>query len=279
MDRLLRRPLVLALGCLVLFAVVLVGAYVPGRGSWLDAAGLAGFVDLQSSFVAHFTGRLVRFGDPVPVGLAGAMLAVIALARGRPRLAVGVLLLVAATSVSSQVLKAVLAHPRESESLGAGGHVNPAAFPSGHATAAMSLALGAVLVAPRRLRPLAALAGAALAVAVGFSVVSLGWHFPSDVVGGYLLATAWALVLVAVLRLPPRPERSRSVRQAVPAGVQVGLAAAAAIAALGVVAVLVDVSGASDFAREHTASVVVGAALAALAVALPASVAATLRRR
>jgi hypothetical protein len=207
------------------------------------------------------------------------MLAVIALARGRPRLAVGVLLLVAATSVSSQVLKAVLAHPRESESLGAGGHVNPAAFPSGHATAAMSLALGAVLVAPRRLRPLAALAGAALAVAVGFSVVSLGWHFPSDVVGGYLLATAWALVLVAVLRLPPRPERSRSVRQAVPAGVQVGLAAAAAIAALGVVAVLVDVSGASDFAREHTASVVVGAALAALAVALPASVAATLRRR
>ena len=80
------------------------------------------------------------------------------LARGRPRLAAGVIALVAATSISSQLLKLLLAYPRFSGTVG-GAHVDPAAFPSGHSTAAMSVALAGVLVAPPRARPLAAVLG------------------------------------------------------------------------------------------------------------------------
>ena len=91
--------------------------------------------------------------------------------------------LIGVTSVSSQLLKAVLAYPRyEGDAIG-GAQVAPEAFPSGHSTAAMALALCLVLVAPRALRPLAALVGAVFALGVAFSVIALGWHFPSDAVG------------------------------------------------------------------------------------------------
>ncbi len=56
-------------------------------------------------------------------------------------------------------------------------------FPSGHATAAMSVALSYGVVFPGWTLPLV---GAALVV--GFSRVRLGVHYPSDVVVGQLLA-------------------------------------------------------------------------------------------
>jgi hypothetical protein len=64
----------------------------------------------------------------------------------------------------------------------------------------MSLALAAVMVAPARFRPLVGSIGALFALAVGFAVVSLDFHFPSDVAGGYLVASAWCFAALAVLR-------------------------------------------------------------------------------
>jgi membrane-associated phospholipid phosphatase len=63
----------------------------------------------------------------------------------------------------------------------------------------MCLALCAVLVAPARLRPLVATLGVIYALSVGYAVVALVWHFPSDVVGGFLVAAGWTLVAVAGL--------------------------------------------------------------------------------
>jgi len=66
-------------------------------------------------------------------------------------------------------------------------------FPSGHATAAMSVALGYASVFPSLGLPLLA-----LALLVGFSRVRLGVHFPGDVLAGQAIATATAgLVLLA----------------------------------------------------------------------------------
>ncbi len=60
--------------------------------------------------------------------------------------------------------------------------------------------LCAVLAAPVHLRPLVAAVGAAYAVAVGFSLLILAWHMPSDVFGGFLVAALWMALAVAALR-------------------------------------------------------------------------------
>ena len=72
-------------------------------------------------------------------------------------------------------------------------------FPSGHSTAAMSLVLALTLVAPARLRPLIAGLGAVFAAAVGYALLTLGSHYPTDVFGGFLVATTWALLTAGAL--------------------------------------------------------------------------------
>ena len=83
----------------------------------------------------------------------------------------------------------LLAHPRVQPELRDG--IAAAALPSGHATAAMSLAVAAILIAPRSLRIPAAVFGAAFALAQGVALVVLAWHYPSDVLAGFLIATAF----------------------------------------------------------------------------------------
>jgi membrane-associated phospholipid phosphatase len=248
--------------------------------------GLSGFESANSGWVEGVTAELLWLGNPLPVALITVLLAALALARGRPRVALLVLALIAATSVSGQVLKALL--NRTLEVPGIGDVVGPEGFPSGHATAAMTLALAAVLVAPRRIRPAAALLGGLLALAVGASTVAQGSHLPSDVLGGYLLATGWTLALVAALSLANDRFPSTNRCAATPVGrtgeriAGVGLVVAAAgctVAALlaGGAAIAGDPAGAMDFARAHTASVTVAAAIASAAVALPTAMASLLR--
>ncbi|GHF85481.1 hypothetical protein GCM10018790_73780 [Kitasatospora xanthocidica] len=71
------------------------------------------------------------------------------------------------------------------------------AFPSGHSFTA-ALAAGLLALAVARAHPSAApaaIAEAALfALAIGLSRVYLGVHWPLDVLGGWLLATAWLTV-------------------------------------------------------------------------------------
>src|SRR5918911_585475 len=74
------------------------------------------------------------------------------------------------------------------------------------ATAAMTLALCGVMVTPPRLRPSAAALGGGFAVAVSYSILMLAWHFPSDVLGGFLVAALWTLLAVTALTLGRREE-------------------------------------------------------------------------
>jgi membrane-associated phospholipid phosphatase len=62
-------------------------------------------------------------------------------------------------------------------------------YPSGHTTLALATALVLVLAGPARRWTLPAAAGLATLVAEG-AIVD-GWHLPSDIAGGVVLAAAW----------------------------------------------------------------------------------------
>ena len=288
------RPRVLLGGaalCAGAFAVMLALAYGSPEARWLDASAFQGFLGLQRPKVSELTNWIGHLGDPRQVAVMSLALIAVALARGRPRMAVLVAVLIAATSVSSQTLKALLAYPRSDELID-GARVTAEAFPSGHATASMSVAIALVLVVSPRLRPLAALVGSALALGVSFSVISIGSHFPSDVIGGFLLATGWTLVLLAGLRAlearyPERAgrsalaRRSRAVVDAVSgAGLVVALVAGVtAIVAVGLGIVVFRLSDLVAYAADHTSFFVVAVLLILSAVVLLRLVAEASARR
>ena len=118
-----------------------------------------------------------------------------------------VAILLGSAFTTDYLLKPALAAPRFAEVLGFH-QMDGAAFPSGHAhrshgTHAQRGARGR----PARWRPLVVGVGVLFTVAVSYSLLSLGWHYPSDVLGGYLVAAAWTGVAVAALtwREAPRP--------------------------------------------------------------------------
>jgi undecaprenyl-diphosphatase len=61
----------------------------------------------------------------------------------------------------------------------------------------MATALAYLMVVPDAWRPAVVGVGGALVLAVGCSVVVLHYHYPSDVLGGWLIATAWFFALAA----------------------------------------------------------------------------------
>ena len=155
-----------------------------GVGQHADQAILKGFLDLSRPRVNSVATFVARLCDPSPWIYLAAVPILVALGRRRPRVALAVAAILIGANASTQLLKPLLAAPRAHSLLGNLGRISADSWPSGHATAAMSLALAAVLAAPARWRSLVAAVGAAFAVAVSYSFLTLGWHYPSDVFGG-----------------------------------------------------------------------------------------------
>ena len=205
----LAGPLVLAGLCLLALALVWVVAelvpatHVRGRRSCCTISWRL------SSSVNGVAEALPRLLNPLLFTIWGMVLVLVALARQRPRVALAVALVLALAPLSSEMLKPLLAHPHVRIGYT---HDRPGLVPSGHSTAAAILAMSAVLVAPRRARPVVAVLAGAFALAVGAALLIRAWHMPSDVLGGYLMALLWTALAVAGCATSERRWPSRRTR-------------------------------------------------------------------
>jgi undecaprenyl-diphosphatase len=121
------------------------------------------------------------------------------LAAGRPRAAVLFAVAAVGAQIFDQALKFWFRRPRPEVFFGM---AQPAtySFPSGHSVTSCCFygALAAILATTAKSpRHKAAIWGAAgiLTLAIGFSRIYLGVHYPTDVVGGYLVAIVWAAIV------------------------------------------------------------------------------------
>jgi membrane-associated phospholipid phosphatase len=165
---------------------------------------------------------LIAFARGLPVGQdawlaitdlgAGPVLLVVGgivilglIARGQPRAAVLVGAALVVVTVGVDVLKEVTARPRRDDALVL---TSGLSFPSGHAlngTVAWGLlallAWRSELARPVRQGLVAAMV--AVVVLVGLSRITLGAHYPTDVLAGWLGGLAVLAVVAVVARTPP----------------------------------------------------------------------------
>jgi membrane-associated phospholipid phosphatase len=195
-------------------ATLFVGAVyaLAVRTTWgqrFDGAAVKGRHVLSARNI-HAAARLHTSVDVASLALLGGAVMLVALLRGRPRLAVGVGVLIAGSLTTTEALKRLLDRPNLGvvDAL----HRTPS-FPSGHTTIAMALSVGAIFVTPRRRRAMVATFGVAFASIVGCSVVATASHRPSDAIGAALVVTAWAAAVAAVLlRSDAARPRTRTTR-------------------------------------------------------------------
>ncbi|HEX4305493.1 MAG TPA: phosphatase PAP2 family protein [Solirubrobacterales bacterium] len=194
-----KTPLLAAIACGLLIAPLAFAAYSLGAFQHLD---LRIFLHLrrEEGPVNALAGALVNLGDLAALLIMLAAVCVIGLRLGRRREVIAAAVVVAGANLTTQLLKTTLEHARHKAFEHGIELPWPNSFPSGHTTAAASIAAALLLVLPAGHRLVAGLVGLLLTAAVGFSVVILGWHYPSDVLGGLLVVGAWGFAALAWLR-------------------------------------------------------------------------------
>jgi membrane-associated phospholipid phosphatase len=185
--------------------------------------------------------EIVAFESPCAVVVAGTatspllsgelsavyagLIALLCVVGRRPALGAAVLVGLAATVAVELACKHIVQQPEPTAVFGERDRLDcletaypfravetPGSFPSGYAArAAYFVALLGALATirwPRRTVPIAAVSLVAAAV-LGATRVAAAWHWPSDVVGGFLLGVTAACVVVAFHPLAPRAEYRR----------------------------------------------------------------------
>lgn len=193
------------LACLIGFGLVLALAYWVGPTERLDRTVLDTLDTGTDTFVNHVAYVGFQVVNTIPVWvLAATIAALIALAQWRLGDAVFAVAVVAGTGILVLALKALLVNPRyQPIPLNSDAYPWKDAFPSGHSSGSLAMSLAFFTVVPLSWRRSTAVAGAAFTLYISFGVLVLNYHYPGDVLAGWLLAAGWWFALVA-LRSPWR---------------------------------------------------------------------------
>jgi undecaprenyl-diphosphatase len=151
---------------------------------------------LGPAWVEELMRDITAFGGTGPLAFITAAGVLYLLLRKRLRTALFLFAAIAGGQLLSSLLKHGFDRPRP-DLVPHGMQVYTASFPSGHAmmTAVVYLTLAALLArseSRRRIKSYLLLLAASVTLTVGVSRVYLGVHWPSDVLGGWMIGSAWA---------------------------------------------------------------------------------------
>jgi membrane-associated phospholipid phosphatase len=203
-----------AASAMFLFAFV-AGAVMTGVTTAVDEAALRWIEVRRTPLMDEAMLQVTSLGDGIVLAVLVAVAAIF-LWLTQHRWSVFILLAgVFGGQLAGLALKRAFQRPRP-DVIEAITGVSTTSFPSGHAMSAV-LAYGAVAWLVSRLEPTPALRRATwiiavvIMLAVGFSRMYLGVHYPSDIVGGYAAGIAWLGLVAATLEAvryyaPRRPQ-------------------------------------------------------------------------
>ena len=245
-----------AVGFLAIFVSIYLVFVTTEPGQRLENAALLASTLRAETIRAESLSYLSQVSVASFLG-AMAVIALVALARRRPLIGGLAVAVMGISVVTAEVLKIVLARP---ELVDGPAWILRNSFPSGTATVAASVGIGALIVAPDRLRWLVLLAAAAVAALVGQATQVTGWHRASDVLGGVVLtAGVGCIALTALARINQvQPSRLGNVHRRIFAMIWIVALAAIAIGTtilgLFVAFPLLRAPAGADSAALHTAS-------------------------
>jgi membrane-associated phospholipid phosphatase len=261
--------------------------YAAHEIAWLrrvDVNILLGFLQLNRPRVDWIAQAFVWMCDPSHYVVLAVVPVAIALVRGRKRLAGTAVAVLVGANGTAELLKPLTAGPRDHVTV-PGVVLSNATWPSGHTTAAVSLALTLIFCVPARLRPAVSGLMALFVIGVVYSLLALGAHYPSDIVGGFEVAGAWTLFALGVLwtyeaHRPALATRlsEAGARVSVLGAVLPPLAALLAAVAVGVAVLATRAHAAIDFADSHIAFIAAASALVALSFGCATGLSLLLRR-
>jgi hypothetical protein len=275
------RHLAVAGGFAVALIALLVCAYLVGPIERADATSLDGLRSLSADHRSIYVlgdGLAHSVDLPFMVLILGALVAM-GISWGRRRQALAAVAVVAGASLLTMLIKVAAAHPRH-HSILVPHQLDSTAFPRGHATAVLSLALASVIVVPSRWRPMTAIAAGCFALAVSVSLLVQGWHYPSDVLGGFLVVGLVSMLAIAALVATEDGSRGRDpsahrarVRAAGIRALELGLALLAIAAG---VLLATHPDALAGYIAAHTTAVAAALAIGTAALAIVSGVTAEL---
>ena len=200
-----RPPAALPLAALAAFGVLLglVAADWPPLVRWDDAvsAALRGY-GTDRPVLVDWLRTLTGLAATIPFVAVGAAATVLFAVRRERRPALFCALVTAAVPIAWGIMHWALHNPRPVDGFVV---VDSSGFPSGHASNAAAFAIALVLLVwPRAgaaTRAATLLAAAIFALFIGFTRVALLAHWPTDVLGGLLLAAALVPIAARIANL------------------------------------------------------------------------------
>ncbi|MEO5965715.1 MAG: hypothetical protein ABIR11_09645 [Candidatus Limnocylindrales bacterium] len=238
------------------FVLTVAGQRLENLG--LEGAALRDQVDREGSLWSLSQLSMLSFGIAIMIVFGAALI------RRRPGLGVLAAVVMIVSVALAEALKEILPRP---ELVTGPAWLLRNSFPSGTATVAAAIAVGALLVAPGRLRWLVIPAGAVYVAIIGQATQIVGWHRLSGAVGGVLLVfivASIALVALALADLIVAAEDGRvhrRIRLALLGGAAVVLALGALILALPVAFPLLVAPAGATSAFAHTSLDLLGVGL------------------